>query len=71
MGEVREASCEEVAFEMRLKERAELAECVAVETGGQDWPLSRRRLSKAPEGSRRWWGEQQVPRLRGECVPGS
>lgn len=30
MGEVREAFCEEVAFKMRLKERAELAECVAV-----------------------------------------
>ena len=30
MGEVREAFCEEVAFKMRLKERGELAECVAV-----------------------------------------
>lgn len=34
----REAFCEEVAIEMRLKERTELVGHVAIETGGQAGP---------------------------------
>lgn len=38
-GGVRKAFGEEIAFEMRLKDRAELAGCAAIETGSQERPF--------------------------------
>lgn len=53
---------------MKLKERAELAECVAVRAVVRTGLLSRRRLV-SPEGSRRWWRNSKCQGSEAECVP--